>query len=244
MDPVTIGVTLLGSLLGGSRRNRGSSSSTSTTTGTSTTSGLSTTTSNESGSTAYGSTTSFDVKNMTPEGFEAMFKAMNMGERIANDAFKFYSREQALADAELAMGQLFREYRENELPKVFIAQAGSGLYNSTTGQLMANDAYARAVDLANARKLEFLTKYQQMLNDSVGLFMRSIDLNKGSVKQGSESTSGASSTSSTRTSVTTSSQTTDSTSRTIGNSSNRGTQFGLGPNIIGGLFGPIGGPGA
>lgn len=234
---IAAGASLLGGLLG--RRSSGSSN-TNRQESITNQSGTSTTQQSGTSSTAYGSSTSFDVRNMTPEGFEAMFKAMGITEKIANDALKYYNRDQALSDAELAMAQIFREYRESELPKVFVAQAGAGLYNSTTGQLMANDAYARAVDLANARRLEFLKTYSQMMNDGVSMFLRAIDLNKGSVKQGSESTSGGSSTSSTSTSVTNSSSTSQTKGTTTGNSSGGSiVDFGQVGNSAGSLINGI-----
>ena len=219
----------IGSAIGG-LSGSGNSSSGNTN---STTTSSSTTRSEGSSSTSSSSSTSFDIQNMTPEGFAAMLKALDITGKLAESAIGSYSKEQAKADALANMGQIFREYRENELPKVFVAQAGGGLYNSTTGQLMANDAYARATDLANARILEYTKSYNQMLNNDLGSFLSALNVNKGSVKRGGESTSGGSSTSSSSVSNTEGTQNTVSQTQQQQGRSRSG--------ILGSLGGLIGG---
>lgn len=218
----------LGSIFGDGPSSSGTSSSTS--------SGTQTTNSSGRSSTSSSSSTSFDIKNMTPEGFAAMLKALSLTQGIADAALTNYSKDQAKADALANMNQIFRDYRETELPKVFTGQAGAGLYNSTTGQLMANDAYARATDLANARILEYTKVYNSALNNDIGTFLSALNVNKGSVKQGGESTSGGSSTSSSSSSTTTENKQTNSTSNQQQDQGDSGL-FGAIGSIAGGLLG-------
>jgi hypothetical protein len=218
-----------GSQIGGALGNIFGGNSGSTSNSTTTSNSSSTTNSSGSSSTSSSSSTSYDIVNMTPEGFAAMMRALDITSKLAESSIGNYSKDQAKADALANMGQIFREYRENELPKVFIGQAGGGLYNSTTGQLMANDAYARATDLANARILDYTKAYNQMLTNDLGSFLSALNVNKGSVKRGGESTSGGSSTSSSSTSTTEGTQ----TSVTKGQQEQKKSS--------GGLFGSIGG---
>lgn len=57
-----------------------------------------------------------------------------------------YTKQQAIDDSQGLIGQIFQQYKNNDLPTIFNAQNASGGYNSTTGQLMANDAYGNAVN--------------------------------------------------------------------------------------------------
>jgi hypothetical protein len=239
LGAITAGAEL-GSALGSAFGNSQSRSDNSTSRSETQRTGTSVTNTSGMSSTSGGSSTSYDIRNMTPEGFAAMLRAMELTERLMQRSLVDYSKEQAIKDSKESMAQIFREYRESQLPQIYVAQAGGGLYNSTTGQLMANDAYARAVDLANARQLEFIRSYNQMLGNDIGLFLRALDVNKGSVKQGSESTSSSSSTVSSSTSVTNSSDNsvTNSVQQSQSSSRSRGGS-GTG-SAIGGVLGAIG----
>jgi hypothetical protein len=234
LDGLSAGLNL-GGAIGGALGSIFGDNPTSNTTGTTNSTGTQTTNSSGSSSTSSGSATSFNIQNMTPEGFAAMLKAMSITEGIATSALANYSKDQAKADALANMQQIFRDYRETELPKVYAGQGGAGLYNTTTGQLMANDAFARATDLANSRILDYTKVYNTALNNDIGSFISALNVNKGSVKQGGESTSGGSSTSSSNTSTTTENKTSNSTSNTEKDDGGAGLFGGLGSIIGAGL---------
>lgn len=75
-----------------------------------------------------------------------------------------YSKDAAFKDSDALLAQIFQSYRENDLPQIYNAQVNSGGYNSSTAQLMANDAFSRAVVQSQATKLKAATDYGQVNN--------------------------------------------------------------------------------
>jgi hypothetical protein len=63
-----------------------------------------------------------------------------------------FTRERALQDVRGRVEGLFTQYREQAIPEIMSAQNRVGGYASTTGQRLANDAFARTV--AEGAKLE------------------------------------------------------------------------------------------
>lgn len=70
-----------------------------------------------------------------------------------------FSKSTAFSDADLLMTQLFTEHRESDLPKIYNRDCQAGLYNSTSSQLMANDAYARKVAETARLKIDTAKAY-------------------------------------------------------------------------------------
>lgn len=58
---------------------------------------------------------------------------------VINNSFQV-GQEQAQG----AVGQIFQQYRENDLPQILGKQGSTGAYGSTAAQLLTNDAFARA----------------------------------------------------------------------------------------------------
>lgn len=56
-----------------------------------------------------------------------------------------YTRENAIADAQGTVNAIFRQFSEQALPEIFQAQGNTGAYNTSAGQMLANDAYGQAV---------------------------------------------------------------------------------------------------
>lgn len=84
------------------------------------------------------------------------------------------SLARARLDSAEAVEGIFKEYSETALPQIYNAQNQSGVYGSTTGQLLTNDAFARAntqaseltLGLANtyaSQRLQQQAQEQQML---------------------------------------------------------------------------------
>ena len=59
-----------------------------------------------------------------------------------------FAKSMAVQDAERRFDEIFREYREEALPEIYSAECRTGIYDSTTAQLLANDAYSRTVKKA------------------------------------------------------------------------------------------------
>lgn len=73
-----------------------------------------------------------------------------------------YSKQAAMNDVQGAIANLFREYSIKALPTIFQAEASSGGYNSTTGQLLANDAYAATVSKGAQLMIDAIDKYRRL----------------------------------------------------------------------------------
>ena len=70
-----------------------------------------------------------------------------------------FSRTQALADSQGLVAEIFNQYKNNALPEIYQGQVSSGGYNSTTSQLLANDAFASASSKAAAQMVDTILKY-------------------------------------------------------------------------------------
>ena len=75
-----------------------------------------------------------------------------------------FSKDAASKDSEASVAALFRDFKNTALPKIYGAQTGSGGYNSTGAQLLANDAYGSAVAKAAELKLKTISEYERNKN--------------------------------------------------------------------------------
>lgn len=73
-----------------------------------------------------------------------------------------YSKQAALSDTQGTVANLFREYSNTAVPQIFQMENTSGGYNSTTGQLMANDAFASTLSKAAAVQSEAILNYRKI----------------------------------------------------------------------------------
>lgn len=84
-----------------------------------------------------------------------------------------YGKEAAINDSMGLINSIFKEYQNVALPNIHQAGINSGGYNSTTGQLLANDAYAATTNKAAATVLQAIKEYrgieQQDYNVLAGL---------------------------------------------------------------------------
>ena len=83
------------------------------------------------------------------------YGATNLAESKA-----LYGKGAAFADAQGAIRSIFDEYSKTTLPQIYQGELGSGGYNSTTSQLMANDAFAATNTKAAATLLDTIIKYR------------------------------------------------------------------------------------
>jgi hypothetical protein len=71
------------------------------------------------------------------------------------------ARKQAIRDVQGNINQLFTQFRETALPQIMTRQNRTGGYNSTTAQLLSNDAYARTVAQGSAMTMDAINNYEQ-----------------------------------------------------------------------------------
>lgn len=72
-----------------------------------------------------------------------------------------YSRENAIADTQGFIDEIFRRYQNEALPQIYRNPRASGIYNDTSTQLLANDAYATAVAQGQAAISQNILNYAQ-----------------------------------------------------------------------------------
>lgn len=81
-----------------------------------------------------------------------------------------YGKQSAVADSQGAVAEIFNQFKKSALPDIYQAQVSSGGYNSSTGQLLANDAFATANSKAAGLVLDTIMKYRaSQQNDYLGL---------------------------------------------------------------------------
>ena len=100
------------------------------------------------------------ISHLSPEE-KAQLQSMTAKalSRYLSDEF---SKDNASADITASYAGIFREYREAELPVIYGKLCSTGMYNSSAAQMLANDAYARAVDKAGQAKHGAIKDYAQL----------------------------------------------------------------------------------
>lgn len=70
------------------------------------------------------------------------------------------ARSRALQDVQGSIEALFQNFSQTALPQIGGAQRRTGGYNSTTAQLLANDAFARTTAQAAALTVDTINRYE------------------------------------------------------------------------------------
>jgi hypothetical protein len=102
-----------------------------------------------------------------------------------------YNKTLGISDARDLVDSTFRDYRETDLPQIYQAMNGSGGYNSTTAQLLANDAYARASAKAAKDTLDNVSKYANIRQGDIQALSQLYSATRGSYTVNSIGGSGA-----------------------------------------------------
>lgn len=72
-----------------------------------------------------------------------------------------YSRNNAIADSQGFIAQIFKDYENSSLPKIYANPRATGVYNDTSTQLLANDAFSSAVAKGQAQLVQNILAYAQ-----------------------------------------------------------------------------------
>ena len=75
-----------------------------------------------------------------------------------------YSRANAINDTQGAIAEIFNQYKIKDLPEIFSSMVSSGGYNSTSHQLMANEAFANATAKGAALRSQAILNYAEARN--------------------------------------------------------------------------------
>jgi hypothetical protein len=79
-----------------------------------------------------------------------------------------FSRENAIADSQGFINQIFREYENSSLPTIYKNPRATGIFNDTSTQLLANDAYSSAVAKGQSQLVNNITQYAAARQDQLG----------------------------------------------------------------------------
>ena len=100
------------------------------------------------------------VRNSVHAGNLLLGGMTDYSNNILADTVSQYGKAAAISDTQGAIRDIFDTYMKTALPQIYQAEAGSGGYNASTGQLLANDAYAQAVNKSAALMLDTIQKYR------------------------------------------------------------------------------------
>ena len=101
-----------------------------------------------------------NVRRLRVEDEETLRQIMNIFGQGATGSSVEGARANALQDVQGSISEIFRQYQETALPQIGGQQRRTGGYNSTTGQLLANDAFARASSMALAQTADIVNQYE------------------------------------------------------------------------------------
>jgi hypothetical protein len=79
-----------------------------------------------------------------------------------------FTRGNAIKDSQGFIDEIFRQYETQSLPKIYSNPRSSGIYNDTSTQLLANDAYSGAVAKGQANLFQNILAYSQARQNQLG----------------------------------------------------------------------------
>ena len=95
-----------------------------------------------------------------------------------------YDKATAIADAQGTVNNLFESFRDESLAQVYQPQCIANGYNSTTMQLLANNAYAKTVSEGAKITLDNIQRYAGIRVNDLNVLAQLINAIKGSLTVG------------------------------------------------------------
>lgn len=146
--------------------SKGSSSATTTTNTTATQEGLSTT---NAASQQVSKQTSFD------EASKLLLDSLTQQlSGKVNEGVQGYSKADAINDVSGVVSNIFKQFKETTLPNILGVQGAAGAYNSTSAQLLADNAYGQAVAQSSDTVLKAIADYAGIETSKQNAFMSSL----------------------------------------------------------------------
>jgi hypothetical protein len=108
------------------------------------------------------------VQGMRPTGMD--FSAYQPLLSVIGD--QSFTRGNAIKDSQGFIENIFREFETQSLPQIYKNQRASGIYNDTSTQLLANDAYSSAVAKGQANLFQNILAYSQARNQQLNPVMQ------------------------------------------------------------------------
>lgn len=72
-----------------------------------------------------------------------------------------FTKDAAIQDSQGMIAQIFSEYEKGSLPQIYKNARATGVYNDTSTQLLANDAYSSAVAKGQSQLVQNILAYSQ-----------------------------------------------------------------------------------
>lgn len=95
-----------------------------------------------------------------------------------------YSKATAIADAQSAINTLFTEFKDDTLAQVYQPECIANGYNSTTMQLLVNNAYAKTVSEGAKIQLDNIQRYAGIRVNDLQVMAQLISSIRGSLTVG------------------------------------------------------------
>ena len=80
-----------------------------------------------------------------------------------------YDKAAAIADSESLAESMFDDWSEQYLPTLYSSMCQRGIYNSTSAQLLANDAFSEVMKDALKARIDFINGYGNILAQKGGV---------------------------------------------------------------------------
>ena len=112
------------------------------------------------GTTSSGSSTEKSNIRRLSEADEAFVSNLMKNFSSGGTADLGTARKNALADVKGSVNQLFAEFSNTVLPQIMTQQNKTGGYNSSTSQLLTNDAFARTVAQGASLTMNAVSQYE------------------------------------------------------------------------------------
>lgn len=122
--------------------------------------GARTTSSSTTDSSASGRESSqASTRRLTEQQYNELSRTMRTLQRDVDEFDQAYSKEAAIRDSKGLVADIFRQYRETDLPQILQSQSQAGVYSNTGTQMLANDAFARTTSAASSAVLQAIQNY-------------------------------------------------------------------------------------
>ncbi len=112
-------------------------------------------------------------------------------------AGKQFSRENAISDVQGIVSSIFDKYKTTALPQIAMGMQGAGVYGSTAGQNLANEAFGKATADSAAIVMDNIAKYatlaQQDQSMSLSGLLNALTLQKEAYQTSTEKSVGSAS---------------------------------------------------
>lgn len=110
------------------------------------------------------------LKNSKRSGDKVLGGMDQFMETILSQTASQFGKANAIADSQGAIQNIFDEFSKTALPSIYQSEVGSGGYNGTTSQLMANDAFAQTTNKAAALMMDTIMKYRTSQQNDYNTF--------------------------------------------------------------------------